>query len=222
MSCRGVSIACSKRLKHVCTTFYLPLYKLVTAVAAFWKGTQRERPCCWHTRSVKCIKKDSVRRDPKKEEKKACWKVNSHVPFFRKYDTQLVKVKGKTNLGESSDQQKKKVFSKTHRQNVNSQASFQALYFHVFTWKFSPFVVKAPPLICNGHWESFLSYITLYKHKVVLKSVNTQAMAYVNKVMLTGWSGSSWKNVDKWCEKGRHSVKTRDTSKPPNYIIKLL
>lgn len=32
-------------------TYYLPLYRLVTAVAAFWKGTQRERPCCWHTRS---------------------------------------------------------------------------------------------------------------------------------------------------------------------------
>lgn len=31
----------------------IPLYRLVTAVAAFWKGTHRESPCCWHTRSVR-------------------------------------------------------------------------------------------------------------------------------------------------------------------------
>lgn len=36
-------------------TSYLPLYKLVTAVAAFWKGTQREMPCCWHTRSANIV-----------------------------------------------------------------------------------------------------------------------------------------------------------------------
>lgn len=64
---------------------YLPLYKLVTAVAAFWKGTQRDRPCCWHTRSVKSISKESPSI--------LCWFFFSPSLKSRYYNYHLGKVK---------------------------------------------------------------------------------------------------------------------------------